>query len=374
MTSPQNNLKTFLKFLVIYQSRKTRVFGIHFENFKDRCVQGLMHRRGKFQKHFLHGSIIGLASVGVLSSGIMGGEPLLASSFPGTGEIDPRIIQTFDPNAGGISLNTFIDSKTSVSQKSRSEILDYEVKSGETISQIAEKFGISVDTIKWANDLDSVGFIKPGQKLKILPVSGVAVTVKSGDTLESLAKKYQADAQAVLDYPFNDVPDDLKLKTGQILIVPDGTPPETKVAPKLRPQPQYIAQGPSSPSFKAPGGGSFVWPTVAQQISQYFAWYHPGLDLSNLSGPAVVAADGGTVLVAGWPDNYGYGNRVIIDHGNGYQTLYAHLSNVYVSVGQVVSRATTIGQMGSTGRSTGTHLHFEIHYKGIAINPLAILR
>jgi murein DD-endopeptidase MepM/ murein hydrolase activator NlpD len=109
-------------------------------------------------------------------------------------------------------------------------------------------------------------------------------------------------------------------------------------------------------------------------ISQGFAWYHPGADIANRAAPPVIAADGGVVTVAGWPDNYGYGNRVMIDHGNGYQTLYAHLSNIYVSTGQRVSKGQAVGKMGSTGRSTGTHLHFEIRFKGIAVNPLAILK
>src|SRR5437764_378902 len=105
----------------------------------------------------------------------MGGDSLFASSFPAaTGSADPRQIQTFDPNTGGTSLNSLIDFKTSVSDKPRSEILNYEVKSGETISQIAEKFGVSTDTIKWANDLESKDSIKPQETLKILPVSGVS--------------------------------------------------------------------------------------------------------------------------------------------------------------------------------------------------------
>jgi murein DD-endopeptidase MepM/ murein hydrolase activator NlpD len=374
MLIPDSDLKAFAKFLVIYQSKKTQRLGIHFEKAKNKSVDYLMLGRGRFQKRVLHGSIIGLASVGVMTSGVMGGDALLASSFPAaTGSADPRHIETFDPNASGLSLDSLIDFKTTESQKPRSEILEYEVKSGETLSQIAEKFNISSDTIKWANDMQDKDTIKPAQKLKILPVSGVAVTVKSGDTIESLAKKYNASAQGILDFPFNDIPDDFKLTVGQVLIVPDGSPPEAP-APK-RVNPQYMAQGPgNSSSYSAPGGGSFIWPTSYQQISTYFAWWHPGIDLANRAAPGVVAADGGTVVVAGWPDNYGYGNRVVIDHGNGYRTLYAHLSNIYVSVGQKVSRGTTIGQMGSTGRSTGTHLHFEIQLKGIAINPLAILR
>ncbi len=376
MNSAVNDLRSLLKFLVVYQSRKAKKIALHFESFKNFTVEVLMHRRGKFQKHIFHTSMIGLALVGFLTSGVFSGQSLVASTFPGVGGPDPRIIDTYDPNASsGSSLNSFIDFHTSVSSKPRSEVIDYEVKSGETLSQIAEKFGISTDTIKWANNLDSIHSIKPGQTLKILPVSGVVVTVKSGDTLESIAKKYQANSQAIVDFPFNDIPDDFKLKSGQTLVIPDGQPPDTAfVSPKNRLQPQYSASGPQSPSFQAPGGGSFIWPARSVGISQYFAWYHPGVDLPNPSSPPVTAAESGRVVVAGWPDNYGYGNRVVIDHGNGYQTLYAHLSNIYVSAGQTVGKGQVIGQMGSTGRSTGTHLHFEIHYKGIAINPLSILK
>lgn len=345
-----------------------------FETFKNSSVEVLMARRGRFQKHVWHSSMITLSAVGVLTSGVVGGNSMVADSFPGVGGQDPRIIETFDPNATGISLNSLINFETQTSEKPRAEIIEYEVESGETISQIAQKFGIDTDTVKWANGLTSES-IKPGDKLKILPVSGVAHTVKSGDTLAGVAKKYQASDQAILDFPFNDIGDDFKLVAGQVLIVPDGVP-EAAAAPKSRPQPQYIAKGPTpgASAFSAPGGGSFMWPTVTQGISQYFAWYHPGLDMPHRSAPPVVASDGGVVTVAGWPDNYGYGNRVMVDHGNGYVTLYAHLSNIYVSAGQKVSRGQTIGQMGTTGRSTGIHLHFEIRYKGIAVNPLAILK
>lgn len=334
-----------------------------------------MHRRGRLQKQFFHTSMVGLASVGLISSGLMGSDSMISKSFPGIGGTDPRVIETFDPNADGLSLDALTDFKTSISDKPRSEVINYEVKSGETLSQIASKFKINVDTIKWANDLDSET-IKPGDTLKILPVNGVSYTVKSGDTLSSVAKKFDAEQQAILDYPFNDVPDDFKLTSGQNLIIPDGTPPEeqVKATPKARPDSAPSSSTKHSPTFSAPAGGNFIWPTTYAYISTYFAWWHPGIDLPNRSAPPVAAADGGTVTVAGWPDNYGFGNRVMIDHGNGYQTIYAHLSNIYVSVGQKVSRGQTIGQMGSTGRSTGTHLHFEIHYKGIAVNPLAILK
>lgn len=374
MNSIRHDFKDYLKFLASYNSRKTKSLAIRIEKFKDKSVSILMHRRGKFQKHVWHTSMITLAAVGVLTSGITGGTSIVASNFPGMGDQDPRFIETFDPFASGISLDSLVDTKTKESEKVRSEIIEYEVKGGDTISGIAEKFGVSVDSVKWANGLESLNYVKPGDKLKILPVSGVAVVVKEGESLESVAKKYSADAQTIIDFPFNDIPDDFKLKIGQTLIIPDGTPPEVKAPPKPKLQPQYLAQGPSSPVFEAPSGGGFIWPTVSSGISQYFAWYHPGIDVPNNSAPSIVASDGGVIIVSGWPDSYGYGNRVVIDHGNGYSTLYAHLSNIYVSVGQKVSRGQAIGQMGSSGRSTGTHLHFEIRFKGRALNPLSILK
>lgn len=297
---------------------------------------------------------------------------MISSTFPGIGGPDPRFTEAFEPFPNGPVVAGSAELHTNISEKPRSEIIDYQVENGDTISSIGQKFGVSSDTIRWANNLTS-DTIKPGQTLKILPVTGVSYIVKAGDTLESVAKKFSAEQQPILDFPFNDIPDDLSLKVGQILIVPDGVPPETKAPPKPRPQPQYLAQGPSSPAFSAPGGGQFIWP-AGGTISQYFAWYHPGVDIANRSAPGIAASDGGTVVVAGWPDAGGYGNRVVIDHGNGYTSLYAHLSNIYVSVGQTVTRGQLIGQMGSTGRSTGTHLHLEIHYKGVALNPLAILK
>lgn len=378
MNSLFDDLRALLKFLIIYQTRKTKKVIVSFEHFKNSAVDLLMHRRGRLQKHFFHSSMVGLASVGLFSSGVFGSDAIISKSFPGVGGPDPRIIETFDPNASGFSLEALTDFKTSVSEKPRSEIIEYEVKSGETLSEIAQKFKIDVDTIKWANDLSSDN-VKPGQKIKILPVPGIAHTVKSGDTLESVAKKYDTEQQGIMDFPFNDIPDDFKLKVGMLIIVPDGVLPETKTPAKSKPQPQYLAKDPSSgqsssgPSFSAPGGGSFAWPTSGT-ITQRFAWYHPGVDIANRAAPAVTAADEGTVIVAGWPDNYGYGNRVLVDHGNGYQTLYAHLANVYVSTGQRVNKGQAVGKMGSTGRSTGTHVHLEIRYKGIAVNPLAILK
>ena len=371
MQSFFSDLKSLFKYLVVYQAKKMAKIAKSLEGFKNKAVEILMHRRGGLQKYFFHASMLGLVGVGLISSGIFGSEAIVVKSFPGVGEPDPTVIENFDPNASGLSLKSLVDFKTSISDKPRAEVIEYEVEDGDTISTIGQKYGISQETIRWANDLSSSDTIKPGQKLKILPVTGVAHTVKSGDTLESVAKRYEAEPQGILDFPFNDVPDDFKLQVGQVLIVPEGVPPESKATPRPKPQTSF-AQGPQT-TFNAPGGASFMWPTSGG-VSQGFAWYHPGIDVANRAAPPIYAAAGGTVVVAGWPDNYGYGNRVVIDHGNGYQTLYAHMSNIYVSVGQSVSRGQAVGKMGTTGRSTGIHLHLEIRFKGIAVNPLAILR
>ena len=371
MNSLKDDLKALTLALIWYSKKKIKFLAHRFEELKNFTVEVLMQGRGAHQKSFWHGSIIGLTSVGILTSGVFGGGSLISSSYPGIGGPDPRFVQTFEPFPNGPLIEIFQDTHTEHSVKPRSEIIEHKVESGETISSIAQKFGISTDTIKWANNLTSDS-IKPGQTLKILPETGVSHTVKSGDTLESVAKKYSAESQAMVAYPFNDIPDDFTLTVGQVLIVPDGSPPEVK-APVRRQQPQYLAQGPSSPAFAAPFGAQFIWP-AGGSITQYYAWYHSGVDIANRAAPGIAASDGGTVVVAGWPDYQGYGNRVVLDHGNGYRSLYAHLSNVYVSVGEQVSRGQLIGQMGSTGRSTGTHLHLEIHYKGVAVNPLAILK
>lgn len=348
-------------------------FASLFESFKDLVVDLLMFKRGILQKKVWHGSMVGLSAFGIITSGVFGGQTILSASYPGVGPEDPRFVNIYDQaSIDDPILNSLYDTRTNISQKPRSEIIDYEVKSGDTLSTIAEHFGISTDTIKWQNDLDSVNSIKPGQKIKILPVSGVSHTVKSGDTLELVAKKYSAEAQGILDFPFNDVPDDFKLKVGQVLVVPNGAQPAAVPVIQKTPAGQFYT-GVASSTFQAPGGGNFIYPTRGI-VTQHFAWYHPALDIADRSGPPVAAVDGGTVIVAGWPDNSGYGNRVVIDHGNGYTTLYAHFANVYVSAGQKVSRGQVIGKMGTTGRSTGIHLHLEIRYKGIALNPHSVFK
>ena len=138
-------------------------------------------------------------------------------------------------------------------------------------------------------------------------------------------------------------------------------------------EPQFVCGGPDSQCWR---GVCYrpIYLAVGGIISQRYVWYHKGLDIAAPMGTPELAADAGRIMVSGWPDNTGYGNRVMIDHGNGYVTLYGHMSKIYVTVGQTVRRGDVIGTVGSTGRSTGPHLHFEIRKFGVAVNPLDYLK
>jgi murein DD-endopeptidase MepM/ murein hydrolase activator NlpD len=198
--------------------------------------------------------------------------------------------------------------------------------------------------------------------------------VARGETIYSVGRKYGLDdteVQVIVDYPFNEFLNDetFELATGQYLMIPGGVKPNeaisqpvARIASRLTPDAGAVA-----------ANGSFVWP-ASGRITQGYSFYHKAIDIANGSGGPILAADSGTVVVAGWPDNSGYGNRVMIDHGNGYITLYAHMSVIQVQPGQRVSRGNVVGQMGSTGRSTGTHLHFEIRQGGVLLNPQTFLK
>lgn len=263
--------------------------------------------------------------------------------------------------------------ETRESKKPRSEVIKYTVQRGDTISTIAKKFQVSEDTVKWQNSLTS-DTITVGDELEVLPVTGIAHKVASGDTVYTIAKKYSTNPQGIVDFPFNDFanPQTFSLVAGQILIVPEGVKPEEQASPRYQ-QPRYIA--------KLPGGGTSVsgagwaWP-FRGSINQFFAWYHQAVDIGGPIGTPVVAAQSGTVAEVyngGW--HGGYGTHVIISGSNGYTTLYAHMSGTNVSPGQTVSAGSTVvGWVGMTGRTTGPHLHFEIRGGGGFQNPLSFLQ
>lgn len=233
------------------------------------------------------------------------------------------------------------------------QITTYTVHKGDNISEIAKMFGVSVNTIYWANNIKRGQAIRTGDVLVILPVTGIQYQIKKGDTAKSLAKKFQSDEADII--AFNNLPADGSLSIGDTIIIPDA---EVTVPSVSRGSPKRTAR------LRGAGGpelvGYFMRPIIGGRESQGLHGFN-GVDLADSCGTPVYASAEGTVLVArnqGW--NGGYGEYVVIAHANGTQTVYAHFSKVLVSVGQSVSQGTQIGNIGSTGNSTGCHVHFEV--------------
>ena len=235
----------------------------------------------------------------------------------------------------------------------------YVVRKGDTLSEIANMFGISVNTIRWANDIPRKGTIHPGQELIILPMTGIKYTVKRGGTLRDIIKSYGGDLAEAVEY--NDIDADKWLEKGTEVIIPDGElhleePPTPWRAKRKYARTRVRARGTNAPEYK----GYYIRPISGGVRTQGLHGYN-AVDLASSMGTPIMASAPGRVIRAkysGW--NSGYGNYLIIQHGNGTQTLYAHASKVIVSVGQQVNQGQVVAYMGSTGRSTGPHVHFEI--------------
>jgi murein DD-endopeptidase MepM/ murein hydrolase activator NlpD len=356
----KSNLTDFLDFLLFFRQylRHRLLHSFYrFEFIKTKLVEGLYRQRGKYVRPFLHTSMIGLVLVGLMLA------PLVKGAFL---EESPESTNS-NYIIGSSSLNS---AQTQISVKPRDSVVSYTILSGDTISSIAQKFGVSVETILWQNSLTEKSTIKPGDSLEIPPVTGLVHKVKRGETIHSIAETYSVDAQEIVNWPFNSFSDDetFALATGQLLVVPNGVKPEEKIE---KPQPRYIARKTPDAGTIVPSG-QFIWP-AAGYISQYPVWYHMALDIANPASPDIMAADSGIVVSVQYL-KYGYGHHVIVDHGNGYQTLYGHMSNIYVSQGQSIAKGAAIGQMGSTGRSSGIHLHFEVRQNGVTQNPQIYLK
>lgn len=233
---------------------------------------------------------------------------------------------------------------------SSNQISIYVVRNGDTLTGIAKLFDVSANTILWANDLNNSKDIHPGDTLVILPISGVQHTVQKGETIASIVKKYKGDLDEVLD--FNNLPENAKLAVGDTLMIPHGVEASTAV----------VSSG--TKTVKSAGGpviaGYFMRPIAGGIKTQGIHGYN-GIDIGVPVGTTVMASASGTVIIArgsGW--NGGYGAYIVIQHANGTQTVYGHLSQVFVSAGQSVTQGQAIGASGNTGRSTGAHLHFEV--------------
>lgn len=255
---------------------------------------------------------------------------------------------------------------TTIPDRPRLDILIYVVQPGDTVFGIAEQFGIKPETIMWANrDLElNPDMLRVNDELVILPIDGVYHKVKSGDTLVKIAKKYKVQPAEIVAYEWNQLESESQvLQSGTYLIVPDGKKP-------FVPRSVSVYSGPV-PKNARKGSGAFVWP-VSGQITQRFWSGHRAIDIGSWTGNPVVASDSGYIVYAGW-DRTGYGNLIVIDHGNGYRTYYAHLSRIFVRIGESVARGQRIGLVGNTGNSTGPHLHFEIRYRNVPRNPIGFL-
>ena len=289
------------------------------------------------------------------------------------------------PALGGpeayVSIPRDIQLKTNVpADKPRYEPVEYRVSRGDSVFAISEAFKVTPETVLWANyDVlqDDPHSLKPGQVLKIPPADGIYYQWKENDTLESVANEFKTSVDDILNYPGNDIDlTDPKITSGTWVMVPGG---EREFVQWLVPTVATGASGTSSTSQNAcPGGavgsGAFTWPADNHFLSGNDYWSgHLGIDISAGEGAPVYAADSGVVTMAQGGYNYGYGNVIQIDHGNGYSTIYAHLSNIGVGQCASVSAGQWIGSSGNTGNSQGAHLHFEVRQGGGFINPWFVL-
>jgi LysM repeat protein len=257
---------------------------------------------------------------------------------------------------------------TTLAERDRMEIITYTVQPNDNVWAIAQGFGLQVETVLWANPAveRAPDLLSVGQILVILPVNGIYYTVASGDTVDKIAKQFKVTGDKITSFELNGLQEPYTLTPGQKLVIPGGqkpTPPAMNIYPMIR------VGKPPKDALK--GSGRFAWPTQGILTQQFWSG-HPGIDIANRTGTPIYAADDGYVVMSG-RDTWGYGNQVVIDHGNGYLTRYAHLQTILVKAGQSVKKNQKIGTMGSTGRSTGPHLHFEVIYNGVHRNPLGFL-
>lgn len=356
----------YLVFLRVYSRNRGYSWFSRFEKLKDVLVDVLYRKRGRYSRPFLHFGTIALVFVMVTLG------PIVLTKYDE--EDSKRVTGPLLRTVTAYAPDFYTLQAEEVRQYRGGDIIIHIVSEGETLSSIAERYGLQVETILWENDLTVKDKIKPGKELKILPLDGIRHKVTRGETIFSIGKKYGLEGsqvQVVVDYPFNEFLNDetFELVVGQHLLVPDGVK-KTKATPVPR---KTVAANYTADAGSVSATGSFIWP-ASGRVTQGYRFYHKAVDIASKGGGAILASDSGIVTVASWLDNYGYGNRVVIDHGNGYQTLYAHLSAVQVKVGQRVNRGDVLGQMGNTGRSTGTHLHFEIRQGGSLMNPFSYLK
>ncbi len=283
-------------------------------------------------------------------------------------------------NDSGISQGSIV--KPSLTGSAQSLAFDtveyYIVQGGDTIGSIAEDFGVTQDTILKENNLSATSLIQPGQKLTVIVTdSGQAAShrVKKGETLDKIAKTYGVTGESIV--AFNELADASQIQEGDVLIIDGGKKPE-EIKPRVTVPSNTGSRvgqffSPSTTTEKGGNsGGSLGWPARSRRVNRGVVSGHVALDIDGDVGNPIFSADSGVVASAGW--GRGYGLHVIVNHGNGLQTLYAHMKTSYVKAGQSVGRGEALGEIGLTGWTTGAHVHFETRSGGRAINPWNYLR
>ncbi len=339
----------FLKLAIIFTFSLNR-------RLKDYFISKLIWSRGKLGKPVADFVVITASFLVFLIGGVLN-----SNKFVNSAQANPDVFKNTPDYIPQYQSTLLLVPE----ERKRNESIKYIVEGGDTLFSIGQRYKISADAIRYVNNIADADTITVGQELSIPPISGIIHKVKKGDSIEAISKLYDVPSQAIAD--FNYLTDISALSVGSELVIPDA---------KI---PQAVAQTPTSGTsysqiqfetgFKK---GWCIWPTTSRIVTQGFSWYHSGLDVATSwfsAMPPIFACSGGKVVKAGW-DPTGYGIMVMIDHGNGVATLYGHMSKLYVSYGDYVKQGQQIGVMGSTGRSTGPHLHFEVRKNSIRQNPL----
>ncbi len=335
--------------------------------------------------------LVVLLVIGLMHTVYQHTEPAAAASAPTPAVSSQSAPSVVLPKLAALSLSGISRQAmlhTTIPDRPRLDVTQYTVQQGDSIFEIATKFNLDPKTILWGNYatlMDDVELLKPGQVLNILPVDGTYYQWQGTETLTGVAKYFGVDPEAIVTYPGNHLdPDTIgdlshpNIKAGSWLIIPGGSREFTSwTAPVgiTRTSPasaRVLGPGACGPvNGGAVGFGTFVWPTTEHWLSG--TDYRPdlnhfGVDFAGGLDNAIYAVDAGVVVYAGWND-WGYGNLVVIDHGNGWQSLYAHQDKILVQCGQSVGQGDMIGLVGATGHATGPHLHFELSFKGAHVNP-----
>jgi len=306
-----------------------------------------------------------------------------AAEEPAGGEVQVGVPSVGAEGSGFSSIFRALQLKTRITERPRYETVIYRVSRGDAMLRITESYGVKTESILYVNPQleDNPHNLKPGMELTIPPVDGLYYEWKEGDTFESVADKFDAEADEIINFPGNDI--DLTnptLKPGTLVMIPGGSRELRNWAADLQTAARGANTGTGGTNATnscggGPVGSGFGWPANSTAISgNGYGPGHLALDIQANEGDPVYAAGTGIVTMAqgGW--NYGYGNVVQIDHGNGYVTVYAHLSVINVSLCTPVGQGAVIGAAGNTGNSFGAHLHFEVRLGGTNINPYQIVQ